>query len=65
MKTVFLMSQFRTDDETISMVVLYLINNFLLFKDKLKLVDDVDIQICASGTLDEYPWGRVVFNMTL
>ena len=36
-----------------------------MFKDKLKLVDDVDIQICASGAFDEYPWGRVVFNMTL
>ena len=55
LETVFLMSQFRTDDEAVSMAVLYLINNFLLFNDKLKLVDNVDIQICASGAFDEYP----------
>ena len=38
---------------------------FLFFKDKLKLVDEDDIQICASEQFDEYPWGISLFNMTL
>ena len=37
----------------------------MFFKDKLKLVDEDDIQMCASGRFDEYPWGRSLFNMTL
>ena len=44
------------------MVVLYLINNYLFFKDSGKLVENVDI---ASGSFDEYPWGRALFKMTL
>ena len=26
------------------------------------MVDDVNIQICASGAFDDYPWGRIMFN---
>ena len=43
LKTVFLLSQYRSDEEAINMVVLYFINNFFFFKDKIKLVDNVDI----------------------
>ena len=55
------MSQFKSNEEAVNMVVLYFINNFLLFKDNMKLVDDIDIKICASGAFDEYHG----FNMTL
>ena len=58
LEIVFLMNQFRSDEEVVNMVVLYLINNFLLFKVKMKLVDDVDIQICASGALMSTPLGQ-------
>ena len=54
-ETMFLVSQYRTDDEAINMAALYFINNFLFFKDKVKLVDEDDIQLCASGRFDEYP----------
>ena len=65
LETIFFMSQFRSDEEAENMAILYFINNFLLFKNKMKLVDDIDIQICSSGAFNEYPWGRVLFNMTL
>ena len=65
LETVFLLSQYRTDEEAVNMAALYFINNFLFFKDKLKLVDEDNIQICASMQFDEYPWGRSLFNMTL
>ena len=51
-----MLSQFRSDEKTVNMTALYFINNFrfLFFKDKGKLVDDVGVQICASGGFDDY-----------
>ena len=65
LEMIFLVSQYRTDEKAVNMATSYFINNFLFFKDKLKLVDEDDIQIYASGRFDEYPWGRSLFNMNL
>ena len=55
LETIFLLSQYRTDEEVINIAALYFINNFLFFKDKLKLVDEDDIHICANRWFDKYP----------
>ena len=52
---VFIQADFENDQDKVNMAVLYLINNYLFFKDSGKLVEDVDIQMCASGSFDEYP----------
>ena len=43
LETIFLLCQFRSNDDAVNMAFLYFINNFLFFKDKGKLVDDVDV----------------------
>ena len=65
LETVFLLSQFKSDEDVVKMVALYFINNYLFFKDKGKLVDDIDFQMYTSGSFDEYLWGRSLFNKTL
>ena len=43
LEIVFVLSYLKSDEDFVNMVALYFINNYLFFKDKGKLVDDVDV----------------------
>ena len=43
LEKMFLLSQYRTNEEAVNMAALYFSNNFSFFKDNLKLVDEDDI----------------------
>ena len=39
----FMFADFKNDQDDLNFAILYLINNFLFFKDKEKLVKDIDV----------------------
>lgn len=61
----FLAIDFQNDHDAMKFVILYLINNIMFFKDKLKLVKDIDTEICASGSYYHYPCERALWKRTL
>ena len=54
-----------SDEEILKLGLLYLISNFCFSKAPGKIVDIYDILLVDSKNFDEFPWGKVCFEMTL
>lgn len=52
------------DEYVLKVTILHIIANLLLYKSNETGVDDFIIDVIEQNLFDEYPWGKIYFDMT-
>ncbi|XP_060960972.1 uncharacterized protein LOC133031481 [Cannabis sativa] len=61
----FMFSGFKSDEYAVKMAILYLLTNGLICSPAVKKVFDELMNIVGLGEYDSFPWGKIVFYLTL
>ncbi|KAM6566043.1 hypothetical protein CsatA_025171 [Cannabis sativa] len=61
----FMFSEFKSDEYAVKMAILYLLTNGLICSPAVKKVSDELMNIVGLGEYDSFPWGKIVFDLTL
>ncbi|XP_070030351.1 uncharacterized protein [Nicotiana sylvestris] len=61
----FLNKMWKSDEDALKIAVLYFIHNFLFSTTNDDLITKNNFLLVESGDFETFPWGKVVFNVTL